>query len=219
LSNVINGWENPIFNIYNPSGVLIETIELPLTNRQGLVESYEIIKKQTDVINFAIKQKILGYRISFSLYYDEYVSGNALLDIKKIINHAKLGNKLVLIPRADKPSRTFEVVVNMDNFDIGLLKGGAKAIGHRLPVLQFTTKYLQAELGWSWSFSLHHQREGVNIYKLYNQELRKDFPLLLGEGSGWGLIKNHANILFRNNHIGFILSCCGYDGLLAETQW
>lgn len=149
LSNVINGWENPVFTIYNPSGILIETIDLPLTNSRGLVESYEIIKKQTEAINASIKQKIQGYRISFSLYYDEYVSGNTLLEIKKIINHAKLGNKLVITPRADKPARAFEVILNMDNFDIGLLKGGANAIGHRLPVLQFTTKYLQTELVWN----------------------------------------------------------------------
>ncbi|RPI19013.1 MAG: hypothetical protein EHM58_03095 [Ignavibacteriae bacterium] len=149
MSNIINGWQNPIFKIYNSLGVLLETIELPLTNSRGLVESYEIIKKQTEVIDYTIKEKLLGYRITFSLYYDEYVSGDTLLNVKSILNHAKLGNKLVIIPRADSPDRTFEVIVNMDKFDIGLLKGGAKAIGHRLPVLQFTTKYLQAELNWS----------------------------------------------------------------------
>lgn len=146
-----NGHNNPRFEIYNSAGSKIDTIDLPLTNSKGLVESYEIKKLEHELSDFTILSEIKGYRINFTLHYDEYVSGDTLILIQNIINYAYGGYKLVLIPRSDVlfSWRKFEVYISMNSFDLGIGKGGVAAINNRLPILVFTTKFLQSSLQWN----------------------------------------------------------------------
>ena len=71
------------------------------------------------------------------------------MKIKQIIELAQQGYKIELIPRKDFMWRKFEVYISCDNFSVGLLGGYNNAKGHRLPILVFTTKYLQQDLLWS----------------------------------------------------------------------
>jgi hypothetical protein len=148
MSNIINGYSSPRFRILYKTGAFKEDIDLPLTNESGLIESCDIKQLVHEFIDFSAKQTIYGYRIHFTLHYDRFVQEETLLKIEKILSYAKGPFKLIIIPRIDHPWRWFEVYVSMDNFDLGILRGGAKAIGHRLPVLVFTTVNLEQELKW-----------------------------------------------------------------------
>ena len=153
---IINGYKNPKFRLINKTGGHI-TVELPLTNSGGLIEDYEIVKFKHDLLhtdsegNYNVKtvQKILGYRIYWRMHYNDFITGETLLLIKQVLDHEKSGGKLMLTPRADHKTREFEVYTSMDKFSLGLRKGGAKAVYHRLPVLQFTTVNLEPDLKWT----------------------------------------------------------------------
>jgi len=153
---IINGYKNPVFRLINKTGGYIN-VELPLTNSGGLVEDYEIVKIKHDLLqtdsegNYNIKtvQKILGYRIFWTLHYNEFITGESLLLIQQIIEHEKSGGKIMLIPRLDYEARGFEVYTSMDNFSLGLRRGGAKAKFHRLPVLRFATVNIEPDLKWT----------------------------------------------------------------------
>ncbi len=153
---IINGHKNPLFKLVKDSSTY-SGVELPLTNSAGLVEDYEIVKIKHDLLqtgsngnnNVKTVQKILGYRIYWTLYYNEFITGESLLLIKQILEHEKSGGTLMLTPRADHKAREFEVYTSMNNFSLGLRKGGAKAKFHRLPVLQFATVNIEQDLKWA----------------------------------------------------------------------
>lgn len=145
--SIINGYLNPKF-IIRSNGHNIASIELPLTNSGGLVESYDIIKQQVSTIEFRRKSMIYGFHITWQMNYDEYITGESALKIKQILEHAKAGNTLILVPRKDHPWRNFEVYVSMDNFELGLRKGGPAAKAHKSVVLQFSTVNIEPDLKW-----------------------------------------------------------------------
>ncbi len=157
---IINGYKNPLFKLVYKTGAYA-FIELPLTNSGGLVEDYEIVKIKHDLLqsgangsyNIMTVQKILGYKIYWTLHYNEFITGEALLLVKQILDHEKSGNKLMLIPRSDCKAREFEIYTSMDNFSLGLRKGGAKSKFHRLPVLQFATVNIEPDLKWALNFT------------------------------------------------------------------
>jgi hypothetical protein len=148
MSN-INGYKEPKFKIYDASGALISTIELPLTGAKGLVESYEVKKIRHELVDYSTIQKLKGYIIHFTLYYDSFIEADTLLKIKQILDYSVNGYNIELIPRKDYAWRKFDVYLSSDSFDLGLLGGYSNSKGHRLPVLVFTTKYLQTEMPWS----------------------------------------------------------------------
>jgi hypothetical protein len=146
--NIINGYKNPRFSILKSLDGSSSTIDLPLTNTDGLTETYEMLKVSHEFCDYSFETQLVGFRIHFTLDYSQYLTGTTLLAIRQILLSAKAGDTIYIIPRADKPLRKYEVVVSMDNFELGLLKGGVNSPGHKLPVLTFTTKYLQTDLGW-----------------------------------------------------------------------
>ena len=153
---IINGYKNPVFKLINKTGGYV-TVELPLTNSGGLVEDYETVKIKHDLLqtgadgsyNIKTVQKILGWRIFWTLHYNEFITGESLLLIKQILDHEKSGGTLKLVPRADHIAREFEVYTSMENFSLGLRRGGAKAKFHRLPVLRFATVNIESDLKWA----------------------------------------------------------------------
>lgn len=157
---IINGYKNPLFKLVNKTGAYA-VVELPLTNSGGLVEDYEIVKIKHDLLqsgtngsyNVKTVQKILGYRIFWTLYYNEFITGESLMLFKQILDHEKSGGKLLIIPRRDCTAREFEIYTSMNNFSLGLGKGGAKAKYHRLPVLQFAAVNIEPDLKWALDFT------------------------------------------------------------------
>ena len=146
--NIINGYKEPRFKIYNGSGGLVSTIDLPLTGEKGLIESYEVKKIRHELVDYSTLQRIKGYIIHFTLHYDSYIRGDTLMKLKQILDYATGGYRLELIPRTDFSWRKFDVYLSSDSFELGLLGGYINSKGHRLPTLVFSTKYLQTEIPW-----------------------------------------------------------------------
>jgi hypothetical protein len=146
--SIINGFKEPRFNIVSSKGVLIDTIDLPLTNEKGLIESYEIKKIEHELIDFTTLQSILGYKIKFTLHYDEFVEADTLLKIKSILDYEKVGNRIILIPRIDLATRNFEVIYSGEGFELGTLHDSQSGEGHYLPEFEWTTKFLHPTLDW-----------------------------------------------------------------------
>jgi hypothetical protein len=144
--SILNGYQNPKFTIINNG--IIETVELPLTNSAGLTESYSIVNQRVSTIGFRRKSSIYGFHISWRLNYDEFITAETLTKIKRVLEYAKAGSKIHLTPRADHPWRAFEVYVSMDNFELGIRRGGMAAKAHRLVVLEFSTVNIEPDLKW-----------------------------------------------------------------------
>jgi len=156
--SIINGYSYPIVKLFDPRNPddPRETLELPITNSGGLVESYQLRKISHELIGLSAdepaimnRQKILGYSITFTLNYNEYITGEILYTmVKTIFDASKAGWRIVLMPRADAPWREFEVLLANETLELGLNKGGIKAKAHRLPVLVFKTNNLEPDLKW-----------------------------------------------------------------------
>lgn len=150
MPNYINGWKWPVFKIFEqpPINTLIDTINLPIVNASGLIENVQVLNITHEFNSRTLVQRILGYRITWTLPFDEYAKAQTMQDIQQIIRYCKAGYKIVLTPRADLPTRNFEVLYTGESFDMGIKKGGAGSVGNRLVVIEFTTKYLLDDIGW-----------------------------------------------------------------------
>lgn len=144
--SIINGYQSPKFTVITPAGV--NEIPLVLTNSEGLVEKYEIKKKEHELLNYSIASKIDGFKIIWTLNYDEFAESDTMLRVKQILEYAKAGYDLWLTPRTDHPWRSFNVYVSMDDFEMGIRRGGAMAKAHRLVVLEFATVNIEPDLKW-----------------------------------------------------------------------
>lgn len=148
MLNFINGWRNPRFKIYTEAGVLVDTIELPIVNSDGLVESLEDLKVSHELLNYSIVTDVRGYRITWTLPYTEYANVGTMMKIQQLLRYHKANYKVILIPRIDNPSRKFEVTFSGDTIEMGIKKGGVGAVGNRLIELKYTTKYLIEDPKW-----------------------------------------------------------------------
>jgi len=149
---LLNGYKYPsIITLFR--GVPT-TFDLSLTNSRGLVETYEIKKLEHELISLSdfndigILQKIQGFRIYWTLNYDEYISGEDMMKLKHVFEDALAGRQIFLVPRVDFPLRAFEVLISSSSFELGIHKGAENSLYHRLPVIQFVTKNLEPDLKW-----------------------------------------------------------------------
>lgn len=144
----VNGSSTPKFTIKN-NDTIINTIILDLTDENGLVEEYEFYSIKHQLLNYSNIHKTNGFHINFSLPYSSYSAKENLLKIKLIINYFIQGTyQVYLTPRSDFNMNTYEVVMNMDTMQMGLLKGGQYAVGNRLVELGLKTKYIQTTMNW-----------------------------------------------------------------------
>ena len=148
--SILNGSSYSRFVITSGDAPSI-TIDLPLAN--SMTESNEIRKIEHELINFDIDnpeityaQKILGYIITFTFDFSEWVTAETLMNkIKVIIDSAKAGKTINLTPRIDLPARNFNVIFSSQSFDLGI---GTSGYTNRLPVFQFRTN-LEPDLKWN----------------------------------------------------------------------
>lgn len=132
----INGNGIPKFAIYN--GITFkETIELPLTNKKGLIETPEEKTASYETIDFETITESYGWKIYFKLHYDEYTSDDTTAKIIKLLNYEKNGHRIILTPRNDIQTRYFEVKGLNRSINVGVLKSG-----NRLIELNYVTRYL-----------------------------------------------------------------------------
>jgi len=149
---ILNGYKYPrIITVFR--GVPT-AYDLSLTNSKGLVETYEIKKLEHELISLddfndiGILQKIQGFRIYWTLNYNDFISAEDLMKLKHVLQDAVMGRQIFIVPRVDFPLRAFEVLVSSSSFELGIHKGGENASYHRLPVIQFVTKNLEPDLKW-----------------------------------------------------------------------
>lgn len=140
MSNIINGSANPRFRILSQTNDLIEEIDLRQTNSNGLIET----TSSEDITHILEKNKRIvkvyrGTRITFTLNYDQFIQQEDLLKLYSILNYERNGFKIILLPRSDILSRSFQVTFTGDSFDLGINKGGAIANSHKLIVMKWET--------------------------------------------------------------------------------
>lgn len=150
-TSYVNGYNHPSFIIRKEGNTYLETIDLPITNESGLVEEYMPEEQTVKLLNKTLRQKFLGWRPTFTLYYDKYVTADTMLKIAKLVDYSKgvsgYGNcNIQFIPRVDNPARQFKVLLTNDSIALGILKGGAKSPGMRMPVLKFESISLVKKL-------------------------------------------------------------------------
>ncbi len=154
--SIINGNTNPQFKVYNKTGALVETINLPLTNKPGVqFEQYDIIQVKHQFTDYSFKQSIKGYYIHWTLHYDTWIQQTPLMDIDQLLWYCKEESSpgvksydVWIIPRADLPGRNFLVYCSMENFELGLIQAKTDT-GHNRVVLQFSTVNLEGSLKWT----------------------------------------------------------------------
>lgn len=148
--SIINGYSHSRFEIIGGAGGVVD---LPLTNEQGMVETTIVRKIRHELVSlngFGIKrvQQITGFDTIFDFHYESWVTGETLMKMRDIIHAAKAGSQLKLIPRIDEPWRYYFVLLETENFQLALRKGGAFCRYHRLPVFTFITEETEPELNW-----------------------------------------------------------------------
>lgn len=149
----INGVSYPILEITDQYGQRLKEnayFALPLTNSGGLIETYEEQNIFYTYLNYKREKKILGYFVNFTLNYNEFANKDTMLKIFQLLNWefaistnpAYANYRIYLTPRADVPSRRFEVIGRNETMSMGVLRGGTLTAGHKGIVLNYTTKYL-----------------------------------------------------------------------------
>lgn len=146
MKQYVNGSSFPIFYIKDDNNNVIETIELPLCNADGLIERFETMFIEHELQNYSTVKKFLGHHIYFNLSYSEFHNLDTTLKIGKLMNYILENYRLVIQPRADIPSRSFSCIYSGNRFELGLLKGGIRAGGNRGINLEFRTKNIQSQI-------------------------------------------------------------------------
>lgn len=156
----INGIGYPIFKIYNNT-TLIDTVELPLTGVNGLIEIAEEKAIQHNLITYKVIKSIQGWILHFKLSYVEFTNELTTQKIIKLLNYEKNNYTIQLTPRSDNLGRYFNVTGENSAVNIGVLKGGN---GNRLLELNYRTTELVTNL---------------DANKIYTEPIINDFENLI----------------------------------------
>jgi len=149
MSNIINGYSYPRFRILTSSDVFVEEIDLDFTNSGGLIETYKdedithVLEKNKEIVKVYRGKK----RIIFTLHYDEFIKKENSLKIQSILEYENNGYKIILIPRSDVLSRSFQVVYSGEDFELGINRGGAFANSNKSVIMKWTSKRLE-KINW-----------------------------------------------------------------------
>ena len=143
MSNFVNGYSYPIFRIYSSAGVLLDTIELPLTGKDGLREKFNELSIRHEFLNYSRRKSFQGLHIDFTLNYSEFTNKTTSAKIFHLLNYETQGKTIHLQPRADVGARNFEVIGFNDSIELGILKGGQYASGNHGITLNYSTAVKQ----------------------------------------------------------------------------
>lgn len=145
--NFINGCGKPTIKVIDGE-LLIETIELPMPDKNGLIEDPTPQITETEFYNGEIDIDTEGYRITWEISYAAKTTKPTSLAIYRLLQYQKQKKKLILIPRSDSSRRGFVVLLVNTNLPFGILKGGTEARGNKGMVLRFKTKFLEPDIKW-----------------------------------------------------------------------
>lgn len=155
----VNGYGKPIFVIRDPvTKAIIEVITFPQTLMpDGLMEThredstYVILTKINSTAGNVSKRKVKtinGWESSFYFDYNAYADNDTIINkVKKVQDYETDGKIIDLVPRADNPSRRFQVMqVPGSEIVVQILGGGARSIGNRSLNLNYITVNLSKYL-------------------------------------------------------------------------
>lgn len=135
------------FRIYSNNNLIQEVI-LELTNAEGLIETAIPINITHTLIDYTILKKDIGWRLKWTLHYNEWITIDNLLKIQEILRYAKQGFNVNFTPRIDLPQRNFEVIFNSDNIDVGVINQRGKYFLNKGVILEFITKQIINDLNY-----------------------------------------------------------------------
>jgi hypothetical protein len=167
MSGYINGYRYPRFIIKTSAGLAVETINLSLCGRDGLLETYDFNLVTVEQENMSKYQKSIGGKITFTLNYSDHSNRTNSLNIGKIIDYIlEIHNyKIFLIPRSEYTWRVFEVIYSGDPIDLQIAKGGVNSRGMKGLVLKFETKDKVTDVNW-WNPSLDQYLITTNVIRV-----------------------------------------------------
>lgn len=143
MGNIVNGYSYTKFIINDSNNENIETITFGHANQKGIVTGYvrEYVQKKT--LGGAIIQKFKGYRLTFTIYFDEIIKKSNTLKAKKIFEYLNDSDyRVFIMPHEDAPGNQSEIVNATDELTIGMISALDDSPGNNQVVLQFVSKYL-----------------------------------------------------------------------------
>ncbi|MBS1513852.1 MAG: hypothetical protein JSS63_02395 [Bacteroidetes bacterium] len=131
-----NGWRNPRFSVYNKNKNLICECTFRELNDGGMLENHEEVTIQREDLNRTLKEYFLGYRLHFTLHYNQFINLDTLLRFKTVVDyqHSKDESspyKIYLTPNEDNLTRRFEVIFSNENIELGIIRSGERVYGNR----------------------------------------------------------------------------------------
>lgn len=147
MGNYVNGYLYPRFLFIKSDGTVRETIDLPMTNGNGLVETLEERYVQHELLNHNRVKKLKGRHITFTLNYDQWANRDLLKKIDMLLYYEQIypTDTIILYPRRDNMNRYFEVIGQNDTIETSLMRGGKNAMGHKGLVLKYSTVWLSGQ--------------------------------------------------------------------------
>lgn len=160
MSQITNltGWKNPKFYIRKKSdNTLVDTIELDLTNGEGLVIEYEDVTIDHEILDYSessgmpdiiIEQMYIGTRYSWTINYTELLDVENGLAVKKLLDY-RINNDIAffLQPRTDNDN-VYEVLKVTDTSQLYLTPGGEASSGDAGFQMKWRTKHLIKDMCW-----------------------------------------------------------------------
>lgn len=141
----VNGWKNPRFTVYNKNKHIVYQTAFSELNEQGMLESHEEITIQREDLANTIKEYFLGYRIHFTLHYNQFINLDTLMKFKTIADYqhknsdAEAPYEIFLTPNEDNLVRRFQVLFSNENIDLGVLRSGEKIFGNKNVLFKLKT--------------------------------------------------------------------------------
>lgn len=131
-----NGVRNPRFSVYNSSNHLVYQCTFSELNQDGMIETHEEVTIQREDLNRTLKEYFLGYRLHFTLHYNQFINVETLLKFKTIVDYQRSKNsstsyKIYFTPNEDNLGRRFEVIFTNENIELGIIKSGNSVYGNK----------------------------------------------------------------------------------------
>ncbi|MBS1494722.1 MAG: hypothetical protein JST55_14500 [Bacteroidetes bacterium] len=146
--NYVNGWKNPRLTVYDRYNNFVGNYTFNELNGEGMVESHEEVVIQREDLNKQMKEYFLGYRLHFTLYYNQFINLDTLFKFKTVVDYQRSKSelspfKIYLTPNEDNLARRFEVLFANENIELGLIKTDFRAYGNKGVILKLQTVNLE----------------------------------------------------------------------------
>jgi hypothetical protein len=137
MADFVNGYKNPRFVIRNQDNSFVENIDLMECGKEGLLETHDPEYIRQKLWRGRLTQEFQGWRLIFTLNYNEFINSPNMMKVVKIIDYVNIGDKRIyIVPRVDNVGRFYEVFHD-GPIDLGIMRGGKFAKGNKHVKLKF----------------------------------------------------------------------------------